>query len=669
MRRPWKLWLAFGLCSVVMLSVMAWISQMAFRLERARTQAQQQAEAEDSVRLALWRMDSMLAPVIAQENSRPYFTYSAFYAAERAYGKMFNPLAKGEVLVPSPLLTQVSTNILLHFQFDPEGRLTSPQVPESNQRDLAEAQFTTHERIEAAVRRLNDFRAIMAQEASAELGGLRALTSEANVQSELDDSNGAMSSAQSIPGLEPTAQTFSANNRSILLSAAPTPIAGENLLPVEGSPLVSAPVQERLRAQKIATRFPADSLQQQLAKNDGELQARVDVVRQNYDLNIKNAYVNYRPTSNTHLAASLIKPLWLGDTLVLVRRVIVQNQEFVQGCWLDWPAIRRWLLEGVTDLLPTASLEPLRGDLADPQVRMLASLPLRLVPAMMPMEELGSLSPTMAGLVLGWICLIAAGVVAAVLLHGTISLSERRAAFVSAVTHELRTPLTTFKMYSEMLAGDMVQGALKRREYVRTLCAEADRLGHLIENVLAYARLERCSTENRVESVSLADLVARIKPRLAQRAEQSKMTLQEESDETTLEATVRVDVVAVEQILFNLVDNACKYGSTQAESKVIHLAASFDASKGAMLRVRDHGPGISARAAKRLFKPFSKSSHEAAQTAPGVGLGLALSRRLSRSLGGDLRLVPITGNGACFELRLPVLTLKDNSPHTGSSTR
>lgn len=655
MRRPWKIWVAFGLCSVVMLAVMAWISQAAFRLERARTQAEQQAEAEESIRLALWRMDSMLAPVIAQENSRPYFTYNAFYAAERAYGKMFNPLAKGEVLVPSPLLNQVSTNILLHFQFDPEGLLSSPQVPESNQRDLAEAQFTTHDRIEEAMRRLNDFREIMAQQTSAEFTDLNVLSSRAKANFESNDSNTAMASGQRSTQLQSSAQTLRPNNRSVLLSAAPTPIVGTNLLPMEGTPLGNAPAQERLRAQKIIPSSPKDSLQKQMAKNDGEMKARVDLVRQNFDLNLKNAYVNYRPSPNTDLAASLIKPLWLGDTLVLVRRVIVQNQEFVQGCWLDWPGMQQWLLEGVLDLLPNARLEPLRGNPADPQARMLASLPIRLVPATMSVVNSGSLSPTMAGLILAWICLIAAVTVAAVLLHGTVSLSERRAAFVSAVTHELRTPLTTFKMYSEMLAGDMVQGAPKRQEYVQTLCSEADRLGHLIENVLAYAQLERGSSKNRVESISLPDLLARIKPRLAQRAEQSQMTLRDESDKTTLETIVRVDIMAVEQILFNLVDNACKYGSTQTESKIIHLVASFEASKGARVIVRDHGPGISARGARRLFKPFSKSAHEAARTAPGVGLGLALSRRLSRSLGGDLRLVSSPGKGACFELRLPIL--------------
>jgi signal transduction histidine kinase len=71
----------------------------------------------------------------------------------------------------------------------------------------------------------------------------------------------------------------------------------------------------------------------------------------------------------------------------------------------------------------------------------------------------------------------------------------------------LRTPLTTFKMYSEMLAEDMVPDPARQKEYLHTLCSEANRLGHLVENVLAYARLERGSARDRVERVKLRDLM------------------------------------------------------------------------------------------------------------------------------------------------------------------
>jgi len=106
----------------------------------------------------------------------------------------------------------------------------------------------------------------------------------------------------------------------------------------------------------------------------------------------------------------------------------------------------------------------------------------------------------------------------------------------------------------------------------------------------------------------------------------------------------------VESILFNLVDNAAKYASRAADRR-IHLEARAAAGR-LEIRVRDHGPGIAEP--ERLFRPFSRSAREAAGSSPGVGLGLALSRRLARAMGGDLRLDRTVADGACFDLRLPL---------------
>jgi signal transduction histidine kinase len=129
------------------------------------------------------------------------------------------------------------------------------------------------------------------------------------------------------------------------------------------------------------------------------------------------------------------------------------------------------------------------------------------------------------------------------------------------------------------------------------------------------------------------------------------MELAVEIDKEDASLQVRADASAVEQILFNLVDNACKYAAS-ASDRHIHLRAGRTA-QGAFLSVCDHGQGISAKEAPRLFRPFRKSAHDAANSAPGVGLGLALSRRLARQMGGDLRINPNVPEGACFVLTLP----------------
>jgi signal transduction histidine kinase len=206
-------------------------------------------------------------------------------------------------------------------------------------------------------------------------------------------------------------------------------------------------------------------------------------------------------------------------------------------------------------------------------------------------------------------------------------------------------------MYTEMLAGGMVKDEQRRREYLATLRGESSRLAQLVENVLSYARLERNRATTHAEETTVGAMIDRFADRLRQRTDQAGMELAVELDDAACDAVLRTDVSAVEQIVFNLVDNACKYAS-QAEDRRIHLQGKVDTHR-LRLTVVDHASGVDEDVARRLFKPFSKSAKAAANSAPGVGLGLALSRRLARRLGGDLRLVRSDRNGCRFELSLP----------------
>jgi signal transduction histidine kinase len=277
---------------------------------------------------------------------------------------------------------------------------------------------------------------------------------------------------------------------------------------------------------------------------------------------------------------------------------------------------------------------------------------LQLLPGALAAEPAGPSALKLA-LGLAWGCLILAGVAVAVLLRGVLVLSERRAAFVSAVSHELRTPLTTFRLYSEMLCDGMVSDEARQRGYLETLRAEADRLTHLVENVLAYSRLERGRPGNRAKALSVGALLNDgTSQRLAQRAAQAGFNLNVSCDEALLGERVVADRMAVEQILFNLVDNACKYAAS-ADDRRLDLAVARQAGR-VLFSLRDRGPGVSPRERRRLFRPFHKSAGDAANSAPGVGLGLALSRRLARDLGGRLDLAAAGGPGACFVLALPL---------------
>jgi signal transduction histidine kinase len=540
---------------------------------------------------------------------------------------------------------QPSPYVLLHFQLSDEGKLVSPQSPTGVANTLALGNG-----VPAANMDLSNSR-LMELESSLDQGQLLAAL-PAGSEQEIGITQFQIGRDEN--WLAQGNGTF-ANNAYVNNSLAYPPVQQEVELALNPSPQQAAPTpqqqasddlayQSQQRAQRGSSRAANDLEQRNRAYQSA---TQRQIVEQRLNL-------NYGPVSELkYVREGVMQPVWQGERLLLARRVKVGEKQLVQGCWLDWDKIRGELTARHAQTLPGLTLMPLRPDIDRHEVRvsrLLATLPVQLVlPEMTTTAQ--PWSPLRMSLIVAWSMLALAAGAVAMLLQGVITLSERRGAFVSAVTHELRTPLTTFRMYAEMLAENMVPSAESRQKYLETLRVEADRLSHLVENVLAYARLERGRHGQRRETTAVNDIVQRCSDRFADRAAQAGMTLVVKADPSASDETIETDPAAVEQILFNLIDNACKYAAT-AEDRRLHLE-TFAVDRYVIVRVRDHGPGIDDKAARRLFQPFSKSVHDAASSAPGVGLGLALSRRLAHELGGRLEHEGSTQSGASFVLYLP----------------
>jgi signal transduction histidine kinase len=604
MKRTWLVWIGFSLCLLVTAAAMTWTTCAVVRLDRAEAEARRQAALEANVRLALWRADAALAPLVTQESLAPWGAYRPILPNRQ----------------PSPFLTAATPHVLVHFHFEPDGRISSPEAPPEGLK-LTAASLSA-DQIHAA---------------RVQLDRVAALTTRAQLAAALPPPP-----AETTQGAVATAAPASQSFQQRVLAQSEN--AGGGL---------SSPQQNQLSQQ--GNRNRAQMAQTPAQQAQAEFNARNNYTTFGIGNNDNNGESQYLGNGNWLLAGEVrgvpMTPLWLGDNLILARRVSAAGREYVQGCLLDWADLRALLAEAVGDLLPEAAFEPVpRGAAVDP-ARMLAVLPLRIVPGDLPAEAAEGYSPMLLSLAVAWACMAATAATIACLLAGIIRLSNRRASFVTAVTHELRTPLTTFQMYVEMLAEGMVRDEEQSRHYLKTLQAEAARLTHMVENVLAYARLERGRANGRVESIGLGELLDRVRGRLVQRAEPAGMEIVVAAEASARRQCVEANVSAVEQVLFNLVDNACKYASA-AEDKRIQVELRSLAA-GGEIRVCDHGPGLPPARRKGWFRSFSKSAQEAAHSAPGIGLGLALSRRLARHMGGDLRLESGDGAGACF-----VLTLK-----------
>ncbi|MBL7649464.1 MAG: HAMP domain-containing histidine kinase [Candidatus Hydrogenedentes bacterium] len=578
----------FGACLVLGGIATIWLGTTVLRLDREQRAYQEAAALEENARLALWRMDSALGPFIAAESMRPSEQYSAFYRAAQVIDPVSNDLTKQQIELPSPLMTFNSPFIDLHFEAAEDGTITSPQVPDRERQQLATTNFLSPPALTQASETLDKLRARI--------------------------------------------------QWPVLLSQVQRKGA-ESTMPSPASPTVSEPLD--MLAQSNASELQARTSQALVQSNAAPTKV------------FRNSMAPESESDDGSRQEGPMIPLWHGEDLLLVRTVRTEDGVMIQGCLLNWPALQQWLLGLTADLLPGASLvaegasTPVTGESPG---RQLAALPVLLVPGPLPAGRATYTSSLQIYLLLAVGGIVLATIAVSALLWGALSLSERRGRFVSAVTHELRTPLTTFRLYTEMLATGRVRDEAKRQAYVETLHAEAGRLSHLVDNVLAYARLDRGRVDDRLVETDVSEMLLELLPRLQQRAEQGGMTLTLEGADTV--AQVRADPASVEQILFNLVDNACKY-AVSATDRRIHIEL-FAEARVAGIRVRDHGPGIPDRHARRVFRPFTKSVHEAARTAPGVGLGLGLSRRLARAQRGTLLLERGTGGGASFVLRLPM---------------
>ncbi len=637
--KTWQIWSIFLLCLTLAALAMVWMSVRTAEAERNREfdrqeteLARREAELLERVSSALYRMDWMLSPIVTQEAARSHLDYRVYHRTHFVESPDAN---RGSVNSFHLMTTGLSDFVKLHFEIRANGKIESPQAPTDDQIS------STGMRIEEpSLSRGRELAAIAGT--TFEFQQLLALCPVDKLPDVFSPNYPSDQALAGQPGQRPVYDVTEApmNNESVSNadSTVQTNQTGNQIL-----------IQQQSRGQ---------------GRGNDEYRLRQESL-QNSGLNkLANNASMGRPGHAPEFAEGVMKPVWINDRLLLVRRVVSDQETFVQCCWLDWEKIKASLQDRVKDLLSDVEFERIES-IADlkPQTA-LATLPVQLVVdkqlllSTLALENTTDSSRGETGLwpplLLAWLGFGLAAIASAVLLSGVIKLSERRAAFVSAVTHELRTPLTTFRMYAEMLAGDMVPEE-KRQKYAQTLKVQADRLSHLVENVLQFARLERGPGDDSRETLRVDELLERIGGRLEERATEANMELSLEFDSGVGERSIHTLSPMVELVLFNLVDNACKYARSAEDRRI--MIQGCGQSGRLLISVRDFGPGVSERDRQRMFRPFCKAevddALESGAKPPGVGLGLSLCRRIAGSLGGKLEYAP-HDNGSEFVFALPL---------------
>ncbi|MCG3136026.1 MAG: Adaptive-response sensory-kinase SasA [Planctomycetes bacterium] len=551
-----RTWLVYGTCAALVLVAMGFVSSLMLTLERGQFEADAAIRHQERQRVALWRMDTWLAAVVAREAAR-----------------------------------------------DPSGDAVGTALPGDAPDPLVWARFAAYP---GALRSL----------------WIRGSAVEWNVS-------------------EPAkvARVLGTNSLTSLTGVVTTQtlnVAAQN--GDDGPP--SGPLtnfQNRDFQQRARTTFASRQ-----SPGQGEAQS-IDLVPRGFSVTDGILVAAWIPTAER-------------ESLALLRRARGSDMPNlpppVIGSLIAWDDLRPRLLAEIADVLPGAALRAVPESVAasDTTGLVLATAPIGLV-APPPPVTVPLVTPARAGLSLAWVAVLVAMGAAALTLRSAAADAERRARFAASVTHELRTPLTTFRLYSEMLADGIVRDEAARAEYLATLKRESARLSTLVENVLAFARVEEGRAARDRERTTVADVIARIEPALRRRADEAGMTLV--IRDAAGAAPVVVNADAVGQILANLVDNACKY-SAEAADRTIDVTTE---ARGGEVRiaVRDRGPGVARRDVEAAFTPFERGNRPPGDRIPGIGLGLALSRGFARDHGGDLvHEAPGDGPGASFVLTLPL---------------
>ncbi len=233
-------------------------------------------------------------------------------------------------------------------------------------------------------------------------------------------------------------------------------------------------------------------------------------------------------------------------------------------------------------------------------------------------------------------------------------LESMRRDFVANISHELKTPVGALGLVAETIEEEDDPEVIRRLS--RRMKAEAERLAHIIEDLLDLSRIEADENPER-ELLDVPRLVNQAVERVTPVADSRSIRVHVK-DSSSVPSMPAVPAVLGDQrqlvsALHNLVENAVKYSETGSEVDV-EIGTGEDG--WAEIAVIDHGLGIPSRDLERIFERFYRVDRARSRDTGGTGLGLSIVRHVATNHGGDVTVQSREGEGSTFTLRLPPAT-------------
>jgi signal transduction histidine kinase len=233
------------------------------------------------------------------------------------------------------------------------------------------------------------------------------------------------------------------------------------------------------------------------------------------------------------------------------------------------------------------------------------------------------------------------------IINKELLLSKMKSDFISTVSHEFKSPLTSIRQMSEMLLNERIKTESRKKEYYAVMLEQSERLSHLIDNILDFSKIEEGKKAFRFEKANLAELIDHVKLVFQKSITNEGFSVFLSMPETLPE--LLIDKEAIEQVLYNLLDNAYKYSGNSKNIEIL-VESTGDSLK---ISVKDFGIGIEREDRQKIFERFFRGGNELTRSVKGSGIGLTIVQKIIEAHRGTVSLESTPGKGSTFIIHLP----------------
>lgn len=219
--------------------------------------------------------------------------------------------------------------------------------------------------------------------------------------------------------------------------------------------------------------------------------------------------------------------------------------------------------------------------------------------------------------------------------------------FIANISHDFRSPLTSIRGYAEAMKDGTIPYELQGR-YLDIILFEADRLTKLTSNLLDLNRMDSQGMSLDITSFDINQVIKNVAAAFEGTCRERKIVI--ELEFASFETFVDADMGRIQQVLYNLTDNAIKFSNTDSK---IEIETEEKGSK-LLVRVRDHGAGIPKESIKRIWERFYKTDSSRGKDKKGTGLGLSIVKEIISAHDENISVISTEGVGTEFTFSLPL---------------